>query len=70
MNSEKKKIAPPRGELKDEELEEISGGMVKLSRTTCRCPNCNNTVQTVEGSECPLCMVKGIRSPMVKVSTL
>lgn len=71
MNREEKKIAPPRGELKNEELEEISGGvMAKSWMTLCRCPNCNKTLHTIEGSECPLCRLEGKTFLMVKVSTL
>lgn len=71
MNNEKKKIIPPPVELKDEELEEISGGLsLKPRMTTCRCPNCNYTLHTVEGTACPVCGSNGKTFLMVKVSTL
>lgn len=55
--------------LNDEELEEISGGTVKQV-DACFCPNCNATLNTIEGSLCPWCMTAGIKSRMVRVPTV
>lgn len=49
-------------ELKDEELEEISGGFRLFN---CHCPKCNRSDTTTPGTLCISCASNGVKSYMV-----
>ena len=53
-----------KNELKDEELEEISGG-AQGSLYLCHCPTCNLVTLSTEGALCRNCKASGVESHMV-----